>query len=68
MISPVLTIVEGMQVKNQTKMKIGVRFVVKSKVGELEENIREGRRRSMGKEVVVYVHAMVGKKIFLVKF
>ena len=68
MISPVLTIVEGMQVKNQTKMKIGVRSVVKAKVGELEENTREGRRSSTGKEVAVYVHAMVRKKIFLVQF
>ena len=35
MISPVVAVKEGMVMKNQTKTKIGVGSVVKSKVGEL---------------------------------
>ena len=54
--------------KNQTKTKIGVGSVVKSIVGELEKITREVRIRSMRKEVVLYVHIVVGKKKFLFKF
>ena len=39
-ISPVVTIKEGMDMKKQTKKKIGVGSVVKSKVGELEKITR----------------------------
>ena len=68
MSSPVLTISEGMKEKKQNKTKIGVGSVVKAKVGEMVENRREGRSRRTRKEVVGCVHAVVGKKTFLVKF
>ena len=42
--------------------------VVKAKVRELENITREGRSRSMRKEVVGCVQAMVGKNLFLVQF
>ena len=42
--------------------------VVKAKVGAIEDDTREGRRIRMSKYVVLCVHAMVGKKIFLVQF
>ena len=54
--------------KKQTKTKIGVGSVVKSKVGELEKITREVRIRRMRKEVVGCVQSVVGKKKFLVKF
>ena len=53
--------------KKQSKTKIGVGSVVKAKVGELEDITREERIRSTRKEVVGYVHNMMGKKKFLVK-
>ena len=37
---------------NQTKTKIGVGFVVKANVGELEKITKKGRSRRMRKEVV----------------
>ena len=43
MISPVITTVEGMKKKNQNKIKFGEGFVVKEKVGEIEENTMEIR-------------------------
>ena len=52
----------------QTKTKIGVGFVVKAKVGELENITREERIRRMRKEVVGCVQILVGKKNFLVLF
>ena len=64
MISYAITITEGMKVKNQNKTKIGVGSVVKAKIGELEDIIREGRISSTRKEVVVRFHAVVGKKKF----
>ena len=54
--------------KKQTKTKIGVGYVVKAKVGELENITREGRIGSMRKEVVGCVQAVLGKKKFLVQF
>ena len=66
--SPVLTVSEGMNVKNQNKTKRGVGFVVKAKVGELENITREIRSRSTRKEVVGCVQSVVGKKKFLVQF
>ena len=57
-----------MKVKNQTKTKIGVEYVVKAKVGYLEKITREGRRRSMRKEVLGCVHSVVGKKNLLIQF
>ena len=54
--------------KKQTKTKIGVGSVVKSKVGELENITREGRSSRTRKEVVVCVHSVVGKKKSLSKF
>ena len=53
--------------KKQAKTKIGVGFVVKSKVGQLEKITREGKnRRRIRKEVVGCVHSVVEKKKFLV--
>ena len=51
-----------MKAKKQNNTKIGVGSVVKSKVGYLEKITREGRSRSMRKEVVVCVQDVVGKK------
>ena len=54
--------------KKQTKTKIGVRSVVKAKVGESDNTTREGRRRDTSKDVVVCFQGVVGKNKFLVKF
>ena len=54
--------------KKRIKTKIGVGFVVKAKVGDMEGNTRGGRSRSMRKEVVVCFQAVLGKKKFLVQF
>ena len=62
MSSSVLKITETMKVKKQNKAKVGVGSVVKANVGELEEITREGSSRMMRKELVVYVHDVVGKK------
>ena len=43
MISPVVTVKEGMKMKKQTKTKIGFGSIVKSKVGELDKITRKGR-------------------------
>ena len=51
-ISPVVTKKEGMKMTKQTKTKIVVGSVVKTKVGELEKITRKGRSRSMRKEDV----------------
>ena len=53
---------------NHIKTKIGMGSVVKAKVGELENIIREGRIRRMRKEVVGCVHSVMGNKKFLVLF
>ena len=45
-----------------------VGYVVKEKVGEIEEDTRKGRIRRTIKEVVGCVQDMVGKKRFLVQF
>ena len=66
--SPFVTVKEGMETKKQTKTKIGVGSVVKTKVGELEKITREGRSRRMMKDVVGCVHSVVGKKNFLIQF
>ena len=50
MISHVVNAKEGMEMTKQTKTKIGVGFVVKAKVGELENITREERIRRMRKE------------------
>ena len=70
MSSHVFTITKGVNEKNRIKIKIRVGSVVKEKVRETEENIREGisRRMRMRKEVVGCVQAVVGKNIFLVQF
>ena len=57
-----------MKMTKQTKTKIGVGCVVKSKVGELENITKEGRIRRMRKEVVGCVQSVVEKKKFLVQF
>ena len=68
MISPVLTIIEGMNKNKQNKTNIGVGYIVKANVGELENITREGGSGRMRKEVVGCVQSVVGKKKFLVQF
>ena len=41
---------------------------MKAKVGELEEDIREGFSRRLRKEITGVVQDVVGKKIHLVRF
>ena len=57
-----------MNEKKWIKTKIGVGCVVKEKVGDIEENTREGRSRRMRKDMVECVQAVLGKKILLVQF
>ena len=66
--SPVVNVKEGMEMKNQTKTKIGVGSVVKAKVGELENITREGRSRRIRKDAVGCVQIVVGNKNILVQF
>ena len=54
--------------KKRIKTKIRVGSDVKTKVRDMEENTREVRTRRMRKEVVGCVHAVAGKKNFLVQF
>ena len=68
MSSYVVNAKEGMKMTKQTKTKIGVGSVVKANVGELENIIREVRRRRMRKEMVGCVQRVVGKNNFLVLF
>ena len=68
MSSPVFTNKEGTKEKKRIKTQIGVGYIIKAKVEETKEKIRQGRTRSMRKEVVVCVNAVVRKKIFLVQF
>ena len=42
--------------------------VVKAKVGELDEEVREGNMRQLGKELTDVVQGVSGKKRFLVRF
>ena len=42
--------------------------VVKANIGELEEDVRAGCLRSMGKDLTGVVQLFVGKKKFLVRF
>ena len=49
MSSSVLNIVKGMKMKEQYKTKIGVGYVVKAKVGELEKITRELRSRRISR-------------------
>ena len=48
--------------------KIVVGAVVKSKIGELEEEVREGSSRRISKELNGVVQGVSGKKRFLVRF
>ena len=66
--SPAVTVKERVEMKNQTKTKIGVGSIVKAKAGWLEKITREGRSSRIRKEVVGCVQSVVGKKNFLVKF
>ena len=52
--------------RNKTNNEVG--SVVKAKVGEMEENTREGRIRRMRKEMMGCVQAVVGKKKLVVQF
>ena len=66
MSSPIATIAEGMKEKKWIKPKIGVGYLVKTKVGKMKGNTREGRRRRTRKEVVGCVQDVVGKNNLLV--
>ena len=55
MSSTVVTIEEGLNMKNQNKTKVGVGSVVNTKIGELEKITREGGSISMRKYVMVCV-------------
>ena len=68
MSSPVVTVKEGMEMKKQTKTKIGVGSVVKAKVGELGKITREVRSSRMSKEGLGYFQSVVGKNNFLIQF
>ena len=50
------------------KMKIVVGSVVTAKVGEMENNKREGRIRRTRNEVVGCVKAVVGNKNYQIQF
>ena len=54
--------------KKHTKTKIGMGYVVKSKVGELENITREVRIMRMSREVMGCVNSVVAKKEFLIQF
>ena len=54
--------------KKQARTKIGVGYIVKAKVGELEKITREGRSRKMRKEVVGCIQSAVGKNNIFVQF
>ena len=62
MISPVVTIEQGMMNKKWIKKKIWVGSVVKENVGDIKENTREGRIRKMRNEVAGCVQTVIGKK------
>ena len=57
-----------MKEKKRIKTKIGLWYVVKSEAGYMEENTREGRIRSMSKELVGCFQDVVVKKKFMVQF
>ena len=57
-----------MKNNKQIKTNIKVGSIMKAKIGEMEDNTREGKSRRMRKLVVVCVQAMVGEKKFLVQF
>ena len=63
--SHVLTISEGMKDKKRVNTKIGVGSVVKAKVGDMGDNIREGRISGISKDVVVCAQAMLSNKKIL---
>ena len=48
--------------------KIAVGKVVKAKVGELEEEVREGFSRRLRNDLTVFFQGLSGKKRFLVRF
>ena len=66
--SPVVTIAEGMKEEKRIKTKVGVGSVVKAKVGNMEEKIREGRSRRTRRNLVGRVQSVVGKNKFLFQF
>ena len=68
MTSPGVIVKEGMYIKKHTKTKIGMRPVIKAKVGELEKTTREGRSMRMRNKVVVCVQNVVGNKKLLFQF
>ena len=59
---------KGTKDKKQIKKKIGEGYVVKAKVGEMEDKKSEGRIRMTRKEVLVCAQAVVGKNNLPFKF
>ena len=68
MSSPVVKIAQEMMEKKWIKTNIGMGSVVKAKVGDMEENTREGRIRRIRKVLMGCVQAVVGKKKLVVQF
>ena len=66
--APVVTVKKVAEMNKQTKKKIGLGSVLKSKVGELEKTTRERRIRSMRIEVMGCVQSVTGKKKLLIQF
>ena len=52
--------------KKKKEAKIGVGYVVKANIRDIEDNTNKGRSRRMRKEVVGCVHDVVWKEKFLV--
>ena len=67
MSSPVFTISHKIMDKKRIKTTIGLGYVVKKKVGDIEEDTREGIIMRMRKEMVGCVQDLVGKKKLLVQ-
>ena len=65
MSSHVVKIAQEMMEKKRNKTNIGVGSVVKAKVGEAEENTREGRIRRMRKDLMGCFQDVMGEKKLL---
>ena len=68
MILPVVTIIKEMKEKKQRKEKIGLGYIVTVKVGDMDEDIRQGRSRIMMRGVIECVQATLVKNNILVQF
>ena len=68
MILPGIKIIMDMKENKRVKTKIRVGSVVKSKVGEMEDNTREGGIGGNRIEEVGCVQAVVGKNNYVLQF